>query len=73
MIYHPNNHGDMQPKSVKVGNKTFALQFYKPEGAPCLRQEHAGGIQEVSPGPHGGLEILVVDLHGLDGTCYRDR
>ena len=39
----------------------------KPEGAPCLEQEHAGGIQEVSPGPRGGLEIQVAD-HGLDGT-----
>ena len=69
MIHHPNNQRDMQPKSLLVLTKTFIHVFYKPEGAPCLRQEHAGGIQEVSPGPHGGLEILVVDLHGLDGTC----
>ena len=52
-----------------TASRTFS---HKPEVAPCLRQVHAGGIQEVSPGPHDGLEILVVDLHGLDGTCYRN-
>jgi len=36
------------------------------EGGPCLRQEHAEGIQEALPGPRDGLEILVAELHGLD-------
>ena len=38
-----------------------------PEGAPCLGQGHAEGILEVWPELRGGLEILVVDLHGLEG------